>query len=195
MSLLRSLGIFAARCYKDASPTGLKPIRVNSPAATGASTAGEIRVKKIRVPSVFHPWLKNSNAKSPKRPTQTAIGGGVRPHGPTGNHRRSSGRESAPSKKTARKIMSRFTSAATNKKRPLPAHGKGRLRWLRQFTHSTAASAAGRISSSCRRWRGRCRGIRRRRRAATGGGARPGFPPSPPAWRATWWSRPCRPPA
>jgi hypothetical protein len=49
------LGIFAARCYKDASPTGLKTIRVNSPAATGASTAGEIRVKKIRVQSVFHP--------------------------------------------------------------------------------------------------------------------------------------------
>jgi len=37
MSLLRSFGIIVVRCYKDASPTGLK---------------------KIRVQSVFHPWLK-----------------------------------------------------------------------------------------------------------------------------------------
>src|SRR5665213_2085606 len=38
------------------------------------------------------------NINGRKRPTQTAIGSGVRPNGTTGNQLRSSGRESAPSK-------------------------------------------------------------------------------------------------
>jgi hypothetical protein len=51
---------------------------------------------------------------TPKRPSQNDFGSGVCPNGPTGNQLRSSGCASAPPKKTARKIMSRFTSAATN---------------------------------------------------------------------------------
>ncbi len=47
---------------------------------------------------MFHPWLKNSNAKSPKRPTQTAIGSGVRPNGPTGDSRVAAFGRKPPSK-------------------------------------------------------------------------------------------------
>jgi hypothetical protein len=61
MSLLRSFGIIAVRFYKDASPTGFEK---------QFALIREIRVKKIRVQSVFHPWLKiqtpiaqTSNAK------------------------------------------------------------------------------------------------------------------------------------
>jgi hypothetical protein len=59
---------------------------------------------------------KNSNALCPKRLTQNDFGTAFVPNGTTGNQLRSCGHASAPSKKTARKIMSRFTSAAANKK-------------------------------------------------------------------------------
>jgi hypothetical protein len=74
----------------------------------------------IEMPGYYHHVApRRANAKSPKRPTQNDFGGGVRPNGTTGNQLRSSGRESAPAKKTARKIMSRFTSAATFYIRPV----------------------------------------------------------------------------
>jgi hypothetical protein len=41
-----------------------------------------VKWKRVLVRAFMH-W--NSNAKSPKRPTQTAFGSGVRPNGTTGN--------------------------------------------------------------------------------------------------------------